>query len=129
MNVNVALDVFFMILHPCIILFNTLGWIWKRTRIYNLLLLLLTAFSWFILGIWKGWGYCFLTDLHYRALEKLGYHNLPNSYIRFLILRITGLDIRDDVVDAVTTIVFFAALALSIALNVRDSKRRLYARK
>jgi len=124
MNWYFLLDVFFMILHPCIILFNTLGWIWKKTRIYNLLLLLLTAFSWFILGIWKGWGYCLLTDLHYRVLEKLGYHDLPNSYIKFLLLRVTGWNVRDNLVDDVTTVVFFAAIIISLVTNVKDVRRR-----
>jgi Protein of Unknown function (DUF2784) len=109
-----------MILHSCIILFNCFGWIWKKVRIYNLLLLLLTAFSWFILGIWKGWGYCFLTDWHYRVLEKLGYHHLPNSYIQFFIERIFGWNAPEGLVNAATASVFFAALAISLVLNARD---------
>jgi len=35
--------------------------------------LLLTAFSWFVLGIWYGWGYCVCTDWHYMVLrDELG---------------------------------------------------------
>jgi|SRR5215831_1441031 len=123
-NLYSLLDFFFMVLHSCIILFNTLGWIWKKTRVYNLLLLLLTAFSWFILGIWKGWGYCFLTDWHYRVLEKLGYRDLPDSYIQFFIGRIFNWNAPQKLVVTVTAIIFFAALAISAFLNVRDWRNK-----
>jgi hypothetical protein len=114
------LDIFFMILHPTIIVFNLFGWIWKNTRKANLILLLLTGLSWLILGIWYGLGYCPLTDWHFEVLEKLGYQNLPNSYIKYLIDRITGLDINADLVDVMTAVLFFAALIASVIVNVRD---------
>ena len=52
------LNIFFFFFHTAIMLFNCFGWIWKKTRRLNLVTLLLTAGSWFILGIWFGWGYC-----------------------------------------------------------------------
>ena len=124
MNVYAALNIFFFVFHTCIVLFNALGWIWKRTRPYNLILLLLTSFSWFVLGIWKGWGYCILTDWHYRVLEKLGYHDIPNSYIKFLIVTITGINVNERLVDAMTLIVFLAAFILSVTLNTRDWRQK-----
>ena len=124
MNTYHLLDIFFMVFHSCVILFNTLGWIWKKTRIYNLILLLITAGSWFLLGIWKGWGYCFLTDWHYDVLLKLGYHDLPGSYIRFLIERVTGIDISEGLVNAATLFVFFASLIISAVLNYRDLRHK-----
>jgi hypothetical protein len=114
-----------MILHPAIIAFNCLGWIWKKTRAYNLILLLLTGASWFVLGIWKGWGYCICTDWHFRVLTKLGYEDLPNSYITFFIQRISGVDVNANLVDILTLTVYVTALLLSIAvnLNARTAKR------
>lgn len=117
-----ALDIFFMILHPAIIVFNCIGWIWKRTRRFNLLLLLFTAGSWFLLGIRKGWGYCFLTEWHYDILKKLGYHHLPSSYIKFMIGRLTGIEVSDTLVNVVTAMVFFLSLIISVVLNIRDWK-------
>ncbi|MDH4059101.1 MAG: DUF2784 domain-containing protein [Cyclobacteriaceae bacterium] len=75
------LDGLFMVLHPAIILFNLFGWIPRKTRKANLILLLLTGASWFVLGIWKGIGYCPLTDWHFKVLRKLGQTDLPYSYI------------------------------------------------
>ena len=84
------LDFFFLIFHAIVTLFNLLGWIWKKTRKANIILLLLTAFAWFGLGVFYGIGYCPLTDWHWKVLEKLGENNLPYSYIKYLIDRITG---------------------------------------
>ena len=118
------LDIFFMVFHTSVILFNVFGWMWKPTRKYNLFLLLLTAASWFILGIWYGWGYCICTDWHWDVLKKLGRQHLPNSYVKFLIDRIFNTDINADLVNYATVIIFFAALAVSVILNIRDYRRR-----
>lgn len=118
------LDIFFMILHPALIIFNLFGWMWKKTRKANLVVLLLTGLSWVVLGIWYGLGYCPLTDWHFDVLEKLGYKDLPNSYIKFLILRITGLDVDADIVDLMTAILFIAAMIASVFVNVSDYKKK-----
>ncbi|MCK5838377.1 MAG: DUF2784 family protein, partial [Bacteroidales bacterium] len=65
-------DTFFIIFHTALTLFNLFGWIWQKTRKLNLIILLLTGFSWFGLGIFYGIGYCPLTDWHYRVLRKMG---------------------------------------------------------
>lgn len=117
------LNYFFFCFHTLLILFNSLGWIFPRTRKGNLVTLLFTAFSWFVLGIWFGWGYCFCTDWHWRVREHLGYHDMPNSYIQFLVQKITGITFSIKRVDAVTGIVFFTSLALSLVLNVRGYLR------
>jgi len=57
MFVYKVLDVFFLVFHTLLILFILSGWIWKRTRKANLVVILLTAASWGILGIFYGFGY------------------------------------------------------------------------
>jgi hypothetical protein len=114
------LNYFFFGFHTLLILFNTLGWAVKKTRKWNLITLLLTALSWFGLGIWYGWGYCVCTDWHWRVREYLGYHDMPNSYIKFLILKLTGIDFPSQTVDTVTAVVFFLSLMLSIIFNIKD---------
>ncbi|MCD4791284.1 MAG: DUF2784 domain-containing protein, partial [Bacteroidales bacterium] len=74
------LDTFFVVFHTALIIFNLFGWIWKPTRRLNLITLLLTGASWFILGIFYGIGYCPLTDWHWQVLHKLGIYDVPNSY-------------------------------------------------
>ena len=118
------LNIFFFCFHTALIFFNTFGWIFHKTRKWNLITLLLTAFSWFVLGIWYGWGYCFCTDWHWRVRQHLGYHDQSNSYIQFLAQKLTGVNFSSQLVDTITAIVFFTSLALSIWFNVRDCRLR-----
>ena len=114
------LDKFFIIFHSFIVVFNLFGWIWEKTRKANLIVLLLTTFSWLILGIWYGIGYCFCTDWHWQVRMKLGYRNMPDSYIKFLADTLTGFDFNENLVDTLTTVCFVLALAASIYTNVKD---------
>src|SRR5512139_2665546 len=105
------LDIFFVIFHTSIVVFNLFGWIWKKTRILNLIMLGLTGSSWLFLGLLVGSiGYCPLTDWHFRILERLGKTDLPTSYMKYLADRITGLDINAALVDKVTLYAFIIAL-------------------
>jgi hypothetical protein len=127
------LDIFFVIFHTLLIVFNLSGWIWKRTRRLNLITLSLTGASWLFLGLLVGTlGYCPLTDWHFKILEKLGKTDLPYSYTKYLADRLTGLDINASLVDNVTLCSFLAALAISIFFNMRDyrnSGRRIKGSK
>ncbi len=123
-----SLDIFFVIFHSSLIIFNLFGWIWRKTRIANLITLLLTGGSWLILGLIVGTpGYCPLTDWHFSILEQLGKTNLPLSYVKYLADRITGLNFDPVLIDKVTLYSFLAALLLSIYFNVRDL--RLHRKK
>lgn len=117
------LNIFFFLFHTLLTLFNITGWMFRITRKWNLITLLLTAFSWFVLGIWYGWGYCLCTDWHWQVREQLGYHDQQNSYIHFLLLKLTGINFNENLVETATLIVFMVSLALSIWLNFRDRKK------
>jgi hypothetical protein len=123
------LNYFFFGFHSILILFNTFGWIFRRTRKYNLATLLITGFSWFVLGIWYGWGYCFCTDWHWTVRQHLGYTDQTNSYIHFLILKLTGINFSLILVEQVTAAVFFISLVMSLWLNIRDRKRNVWPLK
>ncbi len=113
------LDIFFVVFHSSLIIFNLLGWIWSKTRTAHLITLLLTGGSWVILGWITGVpGYCPLTDWHFRILEKLGHTSLPNSYIKYLADRLTGLTFDTSFVDSLTLYGFLAALAVSLIINI-----------
>ena len=118
------LNIFFFVFHTALMLFNCFGWIWKRTRRWNLITLLLTAASWFVLGIWYGWGYCLCTDWHWQVREKLGLYDQSISYIHFLLLKITGINFRISLVEKTALIVFLLTVLLSIWLNIRDYRRK-----
>jgi asparagine N-glycosylation enzyme membrane subunit Stt3 len=119
------LDIFFTVFHSSLIIFNLLGWILKRTRLLNLITLTLTGSSWLFLGLIVGTlGYCPFTDWHFIVLNRLGKTDLPNSYVKYLIDRITGLDISAILIDKITLYSFIAALTISLILNTRDLRRR-----
>ena len=54
----------------------------------------------------------------------MGLHDQSTSYVHFLLLKLTGINFQKDLVDKVTLIIFFVALALSICLNLFDYKRK-----
>ncbi|MGZ3839293.1 MAG: DUF2784 family protein [Flavisolibacter sp.] len=118
------LNGFFFVFHTAFTLFNLTGWIFRATRKWQLITLLLTAFSWFFLGIWYGWGFCFCTQWHWHVREHLGYHDQGRSYIHFLLLKLTGVNLKETLVDGGTLLAFLTCLALSIWLNARDARRK-----
>ena len=118
------LDKFFLIFHTSLILFNLLGWIWKKTRPWNLATLILTGLSWTVLGIWYGWGYCPCTDLHWDVLRNLGRTGMPSSYIKYLLQRLLAIDASADLVNSATLYLFLLVLAISLGLNVRDYQEK-----
>ena len=118
------LDKFFFVFHSSIIVFNLTGWIWKKTRLLNLISLLITFLSWFFLGIWYGFGYCPCTDWHWQVREKLGYYNMPSSYLEFLIESITGVNVNSRLVDIFAVIFLLSAIFISTYVNFRNFKRR-----
>ncbi|UJH67338.1 DUF2784 family protein [Allomuricauda sp. SCSIO 65647] len=108
---------FFYIFHTALILFNLFGWLHPKTRRLNLITLSITFGSWFLLGIWFGWGYCFLTDWHYEILEKLGERDLPSSYIAFLVQKVTGWLPENGLINSLTIALALLALCCSLWSN------------
>lgn len=82
--------------------------------------ILLTAFSWLVLGIWYGIGYCPFTEWHWQVRYRLGYIELPVSYIKFLLDMFTGLNFNPLYVDIFTGIAFALAFLISFYMNLRD---------
>jgi hypothetical protein len=118
------LDIFFILFHTMLIVFNLFGWIFSRLRKANLITLLLTGFSWFVLGLFYGIGYCPLTDWHFMILEKLGNKNLPASYIKYIVDRLTGSNVNAQLTDILTVIFFLVALLTSALLNWKYFRSR-----
>ncbi len=119
------LDVLFTLFHLAIIGFNLLGWIWPSTRKLHLICVAVTAGCWFILGIWFGIGYCPITDWQWQIKEKLGEHNLPNSFIEYCVKAISGNSISPTVVHNMTAVCFFLAVLLSVYVNFFKKTRSI----
>jgi len=117
--VDATLNVLFFVFHTLWMVFNCVGWIWRRTRPWHLATVTLTGLSWFVLGIWYGWGYCPCTDWHWQVRERLGYVD-PPSYTQLLFTELTGIDVGTAAANLVTVLVFATVLVLSVVLNVKD---------
>jgi len=112
-----VIDLLLTLLHFAIIGFNLFGWIWKPLRKAHLICVTVTAGCWFILGIWYGIGYCPITDWDWQIKEKLGEHNLPDSFIKYYADRISGESVNASLIDTVTTVCFFLAASISVYVN------------
>jgi hypothetical protein len=120
--VDEILNLGFFACHTVFLVFNCVGWIWRRTRRLHLVTVGLTALSWFGLGIWYGWGYCPCTDWHWQVRERLGYRD-PASYTQLLLSVVLGIELTPVQADALTAGVFALTAVLSVVLNVRDRRR------
>ena len=116
-------DKLFIIFHTSLILFNLFGWIIKLLRKANLVVLLLTGASWFILGIFYGIGYCLFTDWHFDLLRDQGQTDLPSSYVVYLVERLTGYRPDAGFTDVTVLALYFLALALSVHVNFFTKKK------
>jgi hypothetical protein len=112
------LDWLLTILHFLIIIFNLFGWVWKPLRKLHWLSVLIIAVCWFILGLWFGIGYCPLTDWQWQIKEKLGERHLPDSFIEYYAVKISGRQVNSRLVDSLTALCFTIASLLSIYDNL-----------
>ena len=117
------LDYLLAFTHFAIVVFNLFGWIPRATRKAHFISILLTAASWFLLGIWFGIGYCPVTDWQWEVKEKLGEKNLPSSFITYYAEKFSGLDFSPSLINTVTVVCFFLAVAASIFVNFLHKKR------
>jgi len=107
-------------LHISIIAFTLFGWALKETRPANLILILLTLGSWYILGIWLGYGYCPVTDWHWKIRRRIGNIYIPDSYIKLVIDRISGKNVDPHKINRLTLGATLASGTISLLMNVLD---------
>lgn len=118
------LDKFFFVFHSTLMVLILFGWIWRKTRVINLIVVLLTALSWTILGIWYGFGFCPCTEWHWQVRMELGYYDMPSSYTKFLVDSLTGLDVNEKLVDVFAVVFLALALFASVLTNMRDWRKK-----
>ena len=121
------LDYFFIVFHSSLVIFILTGWAWRRTRRLHFIIIGLTILSWFGLGIFFGWGYCPFTDWHWEVKRKLGETNLPHSYVKYYVDKLTEYTWNPLVVDAAVLILGILAFTLSCWLNLRDYRLHRYS--
>ena len=118
------LDWVFFSIHTFLITGIVVGWTVRRLRPLHLGLCLMTLGAWFGLG-WKyGWGYCPLTEWHWRVRLHLGDQDLPWSFVKYLVDTWVGANAPPVWVDWITITAFGLATGLSAILLALDCWRR-----
>jgi len=120
-----TLNILFFAVHTALVVFNVFGWIPRRTRRWNLVCLLATAASWFVMGLWHGIGYCILTDWHWQVRHALGFKDSNLSYIQLMVQEVSGWTPSDSLASNVAAVTFVVSLTMSIGLNIRDRRLNL----
>jgi len=109
--------------HVFFIAFLLSGWAFRRLRTVHAAALAITLVSWFFLGAFFGWGYCFLTDWHWEIRAERGLA-MPNSFIKFLIDSSLGTDLAPDTTDALAVGGLLLAVLAAVVVRILDRKRR-----
>ena len=118
------LDLLFHFLHLMVIVINLFFWIFKRTRKVHLIVFSLTSFSWLVLGMSYGWGYCFLTDWHWQIKRTLGEVNIPSWYITYWFNSIFDLGFNERVIDQFVLGAFVIIFVCSTVVHIIDIRHR-----
>lgn len=121
----VFLDYLLFIFHVLVIAFNLFGWIPSITRKGHFVVVGLTLFSWIVLGFWKGWGYCLITDWHWDIKRELGETALPGSFIQYLTNNIFGFEWSRTFVDGLTLFSFLLAISCAVVIHFLRNKKQM----
>lgn len=123
----IFLDKAFFVLHTLLMGFNMVGWAFRRTRPYHLVCVILTAFSWFVLGAIYGWGYCICTDWHFQVRRSLGYEDPEFSYLQLLARELFGISMSHAVSQWLAGGVFGFIVLATAVVWIREwwSRRKL----
>ncbi len=105
-------------LHVIVIVFTLFGWAWRVTRPANLILILLTLGSWYILGHWFGEGYCPLTDWHWKVRRKMGISEISDSYVKLVFDRVTGKSLDPRMINDLTLVLTLVSGTVSLVMNL-----------
>lgn len=100
----IVLDYVFLWFHTLLIVLNLFGWIFVKTRKLQRVALVITLFSWLVLGLVYGWGYCVLTDWHWNVLAELDRVPSQSVYVAYLLERLLHIQISRETSDVITVI-------------------------
>ena len=87
-----TLNILFFLFHTIILVFNLAGWMFRRTRRLHIVCLGATLFSWFVMGYWKGMGYCICTDWHFQVRREMGIKDNIHSYSQLIAKSFFGVE-------------------------------------
>ena len=105
--------------HLLVILFVATGWMVSALLPFHLALTGLTLMCWFILGLWFGFGYCPISDWHWKFKGALGDGQPQGSYIHFVLQHMRKNKISAAVVDKVVLVGTVVIMGISLFLNLQ----------
>lgn len=111
------LDHLLLLFHALLILFVLFGWVFTGTRQAHLALTIVILFFWSVVGYFKGFGYCPLTNFHSWIKLKLG-ENPIDEYMKYLVDTIFNSDVNAGKIKKITETSFFAVLIITLFVNV-----------
>jgi hypothetical protein len=117
-----ALDWFLTALHVVIVLAFCFLWIPQSTARLHLWLVSCVAFSWLVLGLFKGMGYCLLTDVGWRVKRARGETHLPGSFLKYAADFVTGSNVPPRLVDAVAATLFVLGVGAALYRFVQSRR-------
>ncbi len=114
------LDFLLHLIHLSIIGFFIFGWLIESTRIAHFILSLLILISWCGLGIFFGFGYCLVTDIQWKIKKRLNQIPTTEFYIKYILDKMSGLNINPNIINGITTFAFFGIFIISISFILID---------
>jgi hypothetical protein len=117
-----SLDLLFLAGHCAFIAFILFGWSLRKTRRLHRWMLCLVFCSWVGFGPWFGFGYCPLTDWHWRVRAAMGDSDLPASFITYLLQRFVNIYPDPQLVDIFTVMGLLAAVITAVTLWVWEKR-------
>jgi hypothetical protein len=122
-----ALDWVLTVLHVGVVLAFVFLWIPRRTARLHGWLVALVSFSWIVIGYFKGFGYCVLTDLQWRVKHARGQTHLPGSFLKYMADRVSGTDVPSSLINDVAAVVFFVGVGAALVRYFQARSGRLNA--
>ncbi len=114
------LNVFLHIFHISVIAFIAFGWMFRITRLLNLLMIIGSLASWFLLERILGTDYCPITYVHWKLKEKMGVRVDSDSFVKYWLDRICRRDFSSEKIERTLTAVTISIGFVSTILNISD---------
>lgn len=111
------LNVLLTLGHVIIILIICFGWIWRKSHVIYFVCNICTLFSWFILGYFKGYGYCLLTDIQWNLLSSRGITQLPDTFLGYLFSSLKISSLSFDNLEIINYFKFFIVITFIFRMS------------
>ena len=103
--------------HALVAGFCAFGWLIEGAEKLHFYLILTIGFSWYVLGLHYGIGYCVLTDWQWQVRKKLGCTPEHGSFVQLLLERASGMHLNVSQVKLFAYTIYWLSAVISIYIN------------